>query len=74
LEVADINTNKLKDKAGFLVDRLDVLSLVTAIDLAIVALADFVVSTVAVATRSGGGEEEEGGNGGDGEDACEHDV
>jgi hypothetical protein len=74
LEVANINMEEVENKAGLFVDRLGILSLVAAIDLAIVALADLVVSTVAVAPRSGSGEEEEGGDGGDGEDASEHGV
>jgi hypothetical protein len=75
LKVAGINANELEDKASFLVDGLGVLSLVAAIRLAVVALADLVaLSTVAVTARSGSGEEEEGGDGGDGEDASKHGV
>lgn len=75
MKVAGINTNKLEDKASFLVDGLGVLSLVAAIRLAVVALADFIaVSTVFVTARSGSGEEEEGRDGSNGEDASEHGV
>ena len=74
MEVAGINTNKLEDKASALVDGFGLLSLIAAVNLAIVALADVVVSTVFLATRGGRGEEEEGGGGDEGEDASEHGV
>jgi hypothetical protein len=77
VKVARVNANELEDKTGAFVDGLGVLSLIAAIDFAIITLADFVVSTVStvfVATRSGGGEEEEGRGGGDREDARKHGV
>ena len=52
----------------------DVLSLVAAVDLSIIALADLVVPTVSVTARSGGGEEKERRGGSEGEDASEHSV
>ncbi|KAJ2930594.1 hypothetical protein H1R20_g6511, partial [Candolleomyces eurysporus] len=72
LEVAGINTDKLEDKTSALVDRFGLLSLVAAVNLAIVALADIVVSTVFLTTRGSSGEEGEGGGGDEGEDANKH--
>ena len=50
------------------------MSLLAAKGAAVVALADFIVATVAMATRSGSSEEEEGGGGDEREDTSKHGV
>jgi hypothetical protein len=61
-EGRDIEANELHQNAGLLIDMLNVLGLVAAIDLA----------SVALRRGSGGGEDEEGGSGGEGNDTGEH--